>query len=145
MARIPSPWGRRPSPELRPRRGRAPRHRGRRRYRVRRPEKHLELALFHRGIAIEIETDHRGVDPDRRDFDAWFAYAGETAARRRGTRREDILWGGDPLRGAAGRVCSPVLLQGRGQAAGVDDAAAAVEQLLDPGIVHRRLLPAVSW
>ena len=34
----------------------------------------------HPGIAIEVETNHRGVDPDRRDFDAWFACTGETAA-----------------------------------------------------------------
>ena len=30
-------------------------------------------------------------DPDRRDFDAWFAYTGETAAPRPVTRREDTL------------------------------------------------------
>ena len=38
------------------------------------------LAAFsaaHPGIAIEVETNHRGVDPDRRDFDAWFACTGE--------------------------------------------------------------------
>ena len=43
------------------------------------------LATFkaaHAGAAIELETNHCGVDPDRRDFDAWFAYTGETAARR---------------------------------------------------------------
>ena len=34
----------------------------------------------HPAIAIELETNHRGVDPDSRDFDAWFAYTGETAA-----------------------------------------------------------------
>ena len=34
----------------------------------------------HPGIAIEIETNHRGVDPERRDFDAWLAYSGETGA-----------------------------------------------------------------
>ena len=52
------------------------------------------LAAFsatHPGIAIEVETNHRGVDPDARDFDAWFAYTGETAASRPVTRREDIL------------------------------------------------------
>ena len=52
------------------------------------------LASFkatHPGIAIELETNHRGVDPDRRDFDAWFAYTGETAAPRPVTRREDTL------------------------------------------------------
>ena len=52
------------------------------------------LASFkaaHPDIAIEIETNHRGVDPERRDFDAWFAYTGETAAPRPVTRREDTL------------------------------------------------------
>ncbi len=52
------------------------------------------LATFkadHPGIAIEVETNHRGVDPDRRDFDAWFAYTGETVAPRPVTRRQDIL------------------------------------------------------
>ena len=29
-----------------------------------------DLEAAHPGIAIELETDHRGVDPDRRDFDA---------------------------------------------------------------------------
>ena len=44
------------------------------------------LATFkaaHPAIAIEVETNHRCVDPDRRDFDAWFAYTGETAAPER--------------------------------------------------------------
>ena len=52
------------------------------------------LAAFtaaHPGVAIELETNHRGIDPDRRDFDAWFAYTGETAAPRPVTRREDTL------------------------------------------------------
>ena len=41
------------------------------------------LATFkaeHPAGAIELETNHRGVDPDRRDFDAWLAYTGKTAA-----------------------------------------------------------------
>ena len=37
----------------------------------------------HPRIAIEIETNHRGVDSERRDFDAWFAYTGETRPRAR--------------------------------------------------------------
>ena len=52
------------------------------------------LATFkaeHTGVAIELNTNHRGVDHDRRDFDAWFAYTGETAAPRPLTRREDTL------------------------------------------------------
>ena len=53
------------------------------------------LASFkaeHPGVAIEVETDHRGVDPDRYDFDVWLAYTGETAAPHPVTRREDTLF-----------------------------------------------------
>ena len=49
------------------------------------------LAAFkaeHPAVAIELETNHRGVDPDPRDFDAWLAYTGETAAPRPVTGRE---------------------------------------------------------
>ena len=52
------------------------------------------LATFkaeHPAVAIELETNHRGVDPDDRNFDAWFAYTGETAAPRPVTSREDTL------------------------------------------------------
>ena len=52
------------------------------------------LASFkaaHPGIAIELETNHRSVDPARRDFDAWLAYSGETSAPRPLTRREETL------------------------------------------------------
>ena len=60
------------------------------------PEKWLlpRLASFkasHPGIAIELETNHRSVDPARRDFDAWFTYSGETSAPHPLTRREDTL------------------------------------------------------
>ena len=60
------------------------------------PEKWLlpRLASFkasHPGIAIELETNHRSVDPARRDFDAWFTYSGETSAPRALTPREDTL------------------------------------------------------
>ena len=50
----------------------------------------LRLPAFtatHPDIAVELETNHRGVDPERRDFDAWLAYTGETAARRPSTRQ----------------------------------------------------------
>ena len=40
---------------------------------------------------IELETNHRSVDPSLRDFDAWLAYSGETSAPRPLTRREDTL------------------------------------------------------
>ena len=39
----------------------------------------------HADISIEFETDHREVDPDRRDFDVWIAFTdeGREAAARR--------------------------------------------------------------
>ena len=74
------------------------------------------LAAFsaaHPGIAIEVETNHRGVDPDARDFDAWFACTGETAAPRPVARREDILWEETLYEEQLLPVCSPALLEGR--------------------------------
>ena len=71
------------------------------------------LAAFkaaHPAVAIEIETNHRGVDPERRDFDAWFAYTGETAAPRPVTRREDTLLEDTLYEEDLRPVCSPVLL-----------------------------------
>ena len=52
------------------------------------------LASFcesHPGIAFEIETNHRHIDPDRCEFDCWFAYSGDTAAPRPVTRRDNSL------------------------------------------------------
>ena len=75
----------------------------------------------HPGVAIELEPNHRGVDPDRRDVDAWLAYTGETAAPRPVTRREDTLLEDtlyeEPLR----PVCSPALLAARGRPSGPAD------------------------
>ena len=76
------------------------------------------LASFkaaHPGIAIELETNHRGVDPDRRDFDAWLAYTGETAAPRPLTRREDTLLEETLYEENLFPVCSPALLAARGR------------------------------
>ena len=76
------------------------------------------LATFkaaHAGVAIELETNHRGVDPDRRDFDAWFAYTGETAAPRPLTRREDTLLEETLYEEELLPVCSPALLAARGR------------------------------
>ena len=82
------------------------------------------LATFkaaHPAVAIELETNHRGVDPDGRDFDAWLAYTGETAAPRpvssRGdTLLEETLYEEDLL-----PVCSPALLAARGRPRGPAD------------------------
>ena len=76
------------------------------------------LASFqaaHPGIAVEIETNHRGVDPDRRDFDAWLAYTGETAAPRPVMRREDTLREETLFEERLVPVCSPALLEARGR------------------------------
>ena len=75
------------------------------------------LAAFkaaHPGIAVEIETNHRGVDPNHRDFDAWFAYAGETAPPRPVPRREDTLLEETLYEEQLLPVCSPILLAARG-------------------------------
>ena len=75
------------------------------------------LATFkaaHAGVAIELETNHRGVDPDRRDFDVWFAYTGETAAPRPVTRREDTLLEETLYEEELVPVCSLALLAARG-------------------------------
>ena len=82
------------------------------------------LASFkadHPGIAIEIETNHRGVDPTRRDFDAWLAYTGETAAPRPLPRREDTLLEETLYEEDLLPVCSPALLAARGRPRAADD------------------------
>ncbi len=82
------------------------------------------LASFkasHPGIAIELETNHRGVDPKRRDFDAWLAYTGETAAPRPVTRREDTLLEETLYEENLFPVCSPALLAARGRPRGPAD------------------------
>ena len=73
------------------------------------------LEAAHPGIAIEVETDHRGVDPGRRDFDAWIAYTGETAAPRPISRREDTLLEETLFEEQLLAVCSPGLLAKRGR------------------------------
>ena len=76
------------------------------------------LASFrasHPGIAIEVETNHRSVDPSLRDFDAWLAYTGETSAPRPLTRREETLLEETLYEEALLPVCSPALLAARGR------------------------------
>ncbi len=64
--------------------------------------------LSHPGVVIELETNHRGVDPARRDFDLWIAYVGETAAPRPEGLFEETLYEEDLL-----PVCSPALIEAR--------------------------------
>ena len=76
------------------------------------------LATFkaeHPTVAIELETNHRGVDPDDRNFDAWFAYTGETAAPRPVTSREDTLLEETLYEEDLLPVCSPALLAALGR------------------------------
>ena len=71
------------------------------------------LASFiaaHPGIVIELETNHRGVDPEDRDFDVWLAYTGDTAAPRPITRRENPLDEETLYEEQLFPVCSPALL-----------------------------------
>ena len=73
------------------------------------------LEAAHPGITIELETDHRGVDPGRRDFDAWIAYTGETAAPRPTSSRGDTLLEETLYQEQLLPVCSPKLLVERGR------------------------------
>ena len=77
----------------------------------------------HPGVAIELETNHRGVDPAGRDFDAWLAYASETAAPRPVTRGEDTLIEETLYEEDLLPVCSPALLAARGRPGGPADLA----------------------
>ena len=67
------------------------------------------------GIAIELETNHRGVDPTHGRFDAWLAYTGETAAPRPVPRREATLLEETLYEEELRPVCSPALLAERGR------------------------------
>lgn len=69
----------------------------------------------HPDIAFEIETNHRGVDPDRRDFDVWLAYAGPTAAPRpRTLSGAEALLEDTLFEETLAPVCSPALIAARG-------------------------------
>lgn len=74
-----------------------------------------ELEALQPGIALEVETNHRGVDPDRRDFDMWLAYAGPTDAPRPHPRPEDDLIVDTLFEETLQPVCSPTLLRSLGK------------------------------
>ena len=79
----------------------------------RREVAHAEAADFqvsHPGVVIELETNHRSVDPARRDFDIWIAYVGETAAPRPEGLFEETLYEENLL-----PVCSPTLIEALGR------------------------------
>ena len=69
-----------------------------------------DFQVSHPGVVIELETNHRGVDPARRDFDIWLAYVGETAAPRPEGLFEETLYEENLL-----PVCSPSLIEARGR------------------------------
>ncbi len=69
-----------------------------------------DFNVAHPGVVIELETNHRGVDPAGRDFDIWLAYVGETAAPHPEGQLEETLYKEDLL-----PVCSPALIEARGR------------------------------
>ena len=79
------------------------------------------FSAAHRGIAIELETNHRGVDPEHRDFDVWLAYTGSTSAPRPMTRRANTVQEETLYEEQLFPVCSPALLAARGSPEGPAD------------------------
>ena len=65
-----------------------------------------DFKAAHPDISIEFETDHREVDPDRRDFDVWIAFTDRVAE----TLHVETLFEETLI-----PVCSPALLKARGQ------------------------------
>ena len=69
-----------------------------------------DFNLAHPGVVIELETNHRSVNPARRDFDIWLAYIGKTAAPRPEGLYEETLYEENLL-----PVGSPSLIEARGR------------------------------
>ena len=65
-----------------------------------------DFRAAHPDISIEFETDHREVDPERRDFDVWIAFTDRVAE----TLHVETLFEETLL-----PVCSPAFLKTRGQ------------------------------
>ena len=63
-----------------------------------------DFKAAHPDISIEFETDHREVDPERRDFDIWIAFTDRVAK----TLQAETLFEESLL-----PVCSPALLKAR--------------------------------
>ncbi len=76
------------------------------------------------GIAVELETNHRQVDPERRDFDLWIAYAGEAKAPRAAPPRVESLYEETLFEETLQPVCSPSLLEAHGRPRGPADLRA---------------------
>ena len=76
----------------------------------------------HPDIVVEIETNHRGVDPESRDFDAWLAYAGPTAAPRpEALPGEEALVEDTLFQETLHPVCGPSLIKGCGHPEAPED------------------------
>ena len=75
-----------------------------------------EFRAAHPDIVIELETNHRGMDSSRRDFDAWIAYVGETA-----TPHPEGLDAEPLFEERLFPVCSPGLLKELGRPVGPSD------------------------
>ena len=67
-------------------------------------------------IAVEIETDHAGVDPNRHDFDAWITFTGDARAPDPESARHEALFEETLM-----PVCSPALLKSRGRPRAPDE------------------------
>ena len=67
-------------------------------------------------IAVEIETDHAGVDPNRHDFDAWITFTGDARAPDPESARHEALFEETLI-----PVCSPALLKSRGRPRAPDE------------------------
>ena len=65
-----------------------------------------DFKAAHPDISIEFETDHREVDPERRDFDVWIAFTDRVA---------DTLHVETLFKETLIPVCSPALLKARGR------------------------------
>ena len=67
-------------------------------------------------IAIELETDHLGVDPNRPDFDIWITYDGGTKAPSEEVALRETLFEDTLL-----PVCSPALFKAHGRPRNLED------------------------
>ena len=74
-----------------------------------------DLRAAHPRITVELETDHRNVDPERRDFDVWIAYAGEARAPRAASHRSEPLFEETLFEETLFPVGSPALVEARGK------------------------------
>ena len=74
-----------------------------------------DLKAAYPRITVELETDHRNVDPERRDFDVWIAYSGEARAPRGASLRSEPLLEETLFEETLFPVISPALVEARGK------------------------------